>query len=422
MSGIARAAAPFSGVSRQTCYRWAVHPVASIRALPGSDDQYISLVTVPLSTSGSPAPAAPPAEPAAVKVPLSWLLEHAAAPIQYRALTELAEVRPASDAELETMILAYPPALRLAVGHAWDGTGPGGMLGVPKEGTGLETAGTILAVRRLLEYGWSRESPPLLRARRYLFRLLAEDDDPAFLYDLAAGVGDNEGMIAHGRLLLREAAGAALAQAGYESDPRLRGAATRAIERLREFLRSPLAENPWVGTGASRALNEDAAPPSMHLLIMLAHMPVFRLEHHDTLEELFAYLSRRLPRTEARQHVGDEIVPVEHLALGDPIPSKAAMGADMPGALLWLETMARLGFLARHEGWSKLLDRLLDERDRHGVWRGGRAGNVPPAPTQASVWPSYPLEEEQADERSWTDVTFRLALIARLAGRPLEIV
>ena len=110
-----------------------------------------------------------------------------------------------------------------------------------------------------------------------------------------------------------------------------------------------------------------------------------------------------------------------HLALGDPIPHKPAMGADLPGALLWLETMARLGYLAQHEAWSKLLERLLDERDRHGTWRGGRAGAVPPVPEQASVWPTYPLEEVQQGETCWTDVTFRLALIAKHSGRQLEI-
>lgn len=356
-----------------------------------------------------------------MKVPLSWLLEHAAPPLKYRALTELVEVPERDPADFEAMHLSYPPALRLALGHAWDGTGPGGMLTVPAEGEGIETAGTILATRRLLEYGWPRESPPLHRARRVLFRLLAEDDDPEFLYELAPEYAGSEEMIEHGRGVLREAAAAALAQAGYEADPRLRGAASRAIDRLHEFLFSPLAENPWVGTGLSRGISEDAYPPSMHLLVMIAHMPVFRLEHHATMEELFAYLSRPLPKWELRQHVADAFVPTPYLTLGDPIPHKPAMGADLAGALLWLETMARLGFLARHEAWSKLLDRLLDERDRHGVWRGGRPGAVPRAPEQQSVWPTYPLEESQEDETRWTDVTFRLSLIARLAGRPLEI-
>jgi hypothetical protein len=40
----------------------------------------------------------------------------------------------------------------------------------------FEGVGTINAVCRLLEYGWDRESPPLMQARRILFRLLGEDE------------------------------------------------------------------------------------------------------------------------------------------------------------------------------------------------------------------------------------------------------
>jgi hypothetical protein len=38
------------------------------------------------------------------------------------------------------------------------------------------------------------------------------------------------------------------------------------------------------------------------------------------------------------------------------------------------------------------------------------------------VWPLYPLEEALAGDERWTDVTFRLGLIARIAGRTIEPV
>jgi hypothetical protein len=38
------------------------------------------------------------------------------------------------------------------------------------------------------------------------------------------------------------------------------------------------------------------------------------------------------------------------------------------------------------------------------------------------VWPTYPLEPVLEGDARWTDFTFRLGLIARLAGRPIEIV
>jgi hypothetical protein len=36
------------------------------------------------------------------------------------------------------------------------------------------------------------------------------------------------------------------------------------------------------------------------------------------------------------------------------------------------------------------------------------------------VWPVYPLEEHQSGDEKWTDLTFRLGLIARLIGRPID--
>jgi len=53
------------------------------------------------------------------------------------------------------------------------------MLAIPSgRAEHFEGVGTIMATRRLLEYGWDKDTPPLLRARRILFRMLAEDNDP----------------------------------------------------------------------------------------------------------------------------------------------------------------------------------------------------------------------------------------------------
>ena len=53
----------------------------------------------------------------------------------------------------------------------------------------FEGVGTISAVRRLLEYGWDRDAPPLVHARRVLFRLLAEDHDPDYLFEFGGAKG-----------------------------------------------------------------------------------------------------------------------------------------------------------------------------------------------------------------------------------------
>jgi hypothetical protein len=368
----------------------------------------------------TPLSPAPPASP--VQFPIGWLLDHAAPPIKARAMAEVARLTgPASD-RLAGLPYTYRPAMLLALTQSPDGSWGHSMLGVPSaRSEHFEGVGTINAVRRLLEYGWDRESPPLYRARRLLFRLLAEDDDPAYLYDFATKGRPDEDLTRRGRTILREAAAATLAQAGYEGDPRLRGAARRILDRVNSYLRSPLAAKPWVRVGNKQVLPAEAAPPSIYALLMLAHMPLFRSELYDTLDRIYQHLTQPLPRQESAQLVGGHIVNQPHLILGDMLPHRNALEADVPAALLWLELMARLNFLRRNDNWSKMFDRFLDDRDREGVWHPHK-GTAMPRTTNAFVWPSFPLEDTSTggDER-WSDVTFRIGLIARLSGRTVEL-
>jgi hypothetical protein len=295
------------------------------------------------------------------------------------------------------------------------------MLSVPAaKAAHFEGVGTISAVRRLLEYGWDKDSPPLVLARRVLFRLLAGDEDPEWLFEFGGKEASDEDMARRGRAILREAAAATLAQAGYEGDPRLRGAATRIVERILGYLRSPLAQKPFLRVGNQHVLAAEAAPPSIYALTMLAHMPLFRTEHHDTMDRIYQHLSQPLPRQEPVQLCGSSIIPQPHLVLGDFLPNRNAADADVPFAVFWLELMARLGFLRRNENWSKLLDRFLDDRDSQGVWHPHKGMNVARS-ENPWVWPLYPLEEQMAGEERWTDLTFRFGLVARLSGRPIEI-
>jgi hypothetical protein len=295
------------------------------------------------------------------------------------------------------------------------------MLGLPSSrAEGFEGIGTIPAVRRLTEYGWDRDTPPLYHARRVLFRLLAEDDDPDFLFEYAKHAGD-EDMSRRSRAVLREAAAAALAQLGYEGDPRLRGAARRIIERIGGYLRSPLAERPFIRVGNQHVLPGEAAPPSIYALTMLAYMPLFRTEHHETMELIYAHLTQPLPRTEAVQLCGKKIVSQPHLVLGDMLPHRNAADEDVVFAIAWLELMARIGFLRRNENWCKLFERFLDERDNEGVWHP-RKGSAAARSSNPFVYSQYPLEDSRSGDEKWTDLTFRLGLIARLAGRQIEVV
>lgn len=316
---------------------------------------------------------------------------------------------------------SFQPALLLALSQHADGSWGPGMLTVPSaRAEGFRGVGTLSAVRRLLEYGWDRESPPLLRARRTLFRLLAEDDDPAFLYEFAPSRGRVSPELAHhGRAVLREAAAAVLAQAGYEGDPRLRGAARRALDRVDAYLRSPLREKPFVRVGNRHVLAPASAPPSVHFLAMLGHMPHLQSERYDVMERLYAYLSQPQPRSEPASVVAGKVVEEPHLVLGDPVPHRTAADADLPATLYWLESFARLGFLKRNEGWSRLFERLLEDRDADGVWQQPRR-LLTVRSASPIVWPYFPLEPASAVALS-AEVTFRLGLIARLAGRTLQL-
>jgi hypothetical protein len=39
----------------------------------------------------------------------------------------------------------------------------------------------------------------------------------------------------------------------------------------------------------------------------------------------------------------------------------------------------------------------------------------------AYAWPAFPLELQGAGDERWSDVTFRLGVIARHSGRPINL-
>lgn len=371
-----------------------------------------------MATASSPA--SPAEQLAAVTFPLSWMFEHGSPSLQYRSAVEVARL-PLPDGQLDWLPYTSRSAIRLAVTQGIDGMWNDRMMTIPSSRGGeFEGVGTIPALQRLLEYGWSPDSPPIALARRVLFRLLAEDNDPGFLYELGTK-SQTEDQIRRGRSILREAAAATLARAGFESDPRLRGAVRRIVERMEAFFASPIGAKPWVRIGNTHVLAAEAAPPSIFVLRILAHMPLLRYEHHSALEKLYEHLSQPLPRQDPVQLVGRHQMTQPHLILGDELPHRNAVEADVPFALTWLELMARLGFLRRNEGWLKMFDRFLEDCDNKGVWHPHKGMETPKAKSPYA-WPTFPLEESLSAEGRWADVTFRVGLIARLAGRDIKVV
>lgn len=378
-------------------------------------------MTTPIVTPASIF-APPPPPQATLEFPLEWLLDHASAPIQYRAIIDVAKLDDATPAGVANLPYTFRPALELAVQAAVDGVWNNAMLALPSQrAEHFEGIGTVPAYRRLTEYGWDKDAPPIIHSRRVLFRLLAEDADRSLLYELAPTKAKvEEEVIVAQRQLIREAAGAALAGGGFEADPRLRGLARRTVDRMTEFLRSPLAEKPWVRVGNKQVLHPEAFPPTIHALHLLAHMPLFQSEHYEAMELLYDYLTRPLPRQESVQLIGSQLVAVPHVVLGDHLPHRNAVESDVPAALAWLELMARLGFLRRNENWTKMYERFIDDCDRTGVWHPHK-GMAMPKSSNPYVWPMFPLEQTHGGEERWCDVTFRIGLIARLSGRPVEL-
>ena len=366
--------------------------------------------------------------PEPVRFPLGWLLEHASPSIQYRAIIDVGKLGERIPPSIQHLPYSTRGALELALAQSADGTWNGSMLTVPSaRAEGFEGVGTVHAVHRLLEYGWDKDSPPIYHARRVLFRLLAEDNDPELLFEFAPklsskGAKVDDELFASARQTLREAAGAVLAQAGFEADPRLRGAARRTLDRLGEFLRSPVAEKPWVRVGNQQVLSPDAFPPSIYALQMLSYMTLFRTEHYDKMELLYRWLTRPLPRQEALQLAGKKFMPIPNAVLGDRLPHRNAVEGDVPVAIAWLELMARLGFLRRNENWCKMYERFVDDCGRDGVWHPHK-GLAMARSTTPWVWASYPLEPVHgAGDERWADITFRIGLIARILGRGVTLV
>jgi hypothetical protein len=250
-----------------------------------------------------------------------------------------------------------------------------------------------------------------------LYRLLSRDEDPKLLFEFqkfgVAEVGEEPWI----REILREAAAVSLAHAGQGEDPRVRGAAHRIANQVSQFLRSELAENPFAKSGRAWVLNPLAYPPTVFSVTLLAYLPAVQRERAGLVERLGGYLANPAPKKTFAVMCGKRPLKPNFLLLGDPIHVTAAgQTDDLPFALHWMEVLARLGVLARSPSAAKVWTRLLKDCDRDGVWRPKNLRGLPKA---VSPWGyhAFPLEvDTKRLEARNTDVTFRMALIARLAG------
>jgi len=347
--------------------------------------------------------------------------------IRYRTFAELAPAGTATDETLDSARAALEGSKAVQAvtrKQKENGVWGGNMLGLaPSAAQGVKDIGTIPQYRRLLQLGLPSSSRPFKLADRLLFRLLSRDEDPGLLFEFQKAAKGDEAYALWARNGIREAATAALAEAGNLEDPRVRGAAHKVASEVSEFLRSPLAEKPFVRSGSTTVLHPEAHPPDWYSLAMVAALPNLQRERAGFTERLRHYLAQPAPKKAYVLAVGKKKIKPTHLLLGDPVESDSkGVAKDVPLALHYLELLARIGGVAESPSASKVLARLLKDCDENGVWNPKGLRSAPKATSKAS-YHCYPLDlESKAPEWRQVDVTFRLALIAKLMGWSLEFV
>src|SRR6476646_5278068 len=375
----------------------------------------------------SPSPGAFLELPNHHRIALTWLLENAGPPIRYRTYTELAPPGYASPeviADAHMAVVESKAAQAVVKKQKDTGVWGGNLLGLaPSAAQGIKDVGTIPQYRRLLQLEWPRASRPFKLADRVLFRLLSRDEDPSLLFEFQRMVKSDAEAEAWARGIMREAASAALAEAGYADDPRLRGSGHKVANAISQFLRSPVAEKPFVKSGTQLVLHPEAHPPSWYSVAMLSFMPNLQRERAGFTERLGHYLAQPAPKKAFAIQVGKRTVKPQHLLLGDPIDADAkGQPTDIPLALHYIELMSRMGALPWAPVASKVLGRLLKDCDELGIWRPKNLRSQPRAINKIT-YHYYPLQvDAKTTEGREVDVTFRLALIARLLGWSVDFV
>lgn len=365
--------------------------------------------------------------PSTHTVPLSWLFEAASPPLQYRTLVEVVP-EPSRDPEqvaaLREQVLHYKEALAIVRKQKETGLWGGNLLAPePSAAMGWKETGTVYQYRRLLELGWPGDARPFRFADRFLFQLLSRDEDPTLLVEFQRAAKSDPGLALWARSMGAQAAAAALARGAHQDDPRLRGAAHRIASDISLYLRGELAQKPFKKAQGKTVLEPLTYPPTVFSVELLAFMPAVQRERAGFLERLASYFSTPAPRREFWILAGKKVFKPLFEILGDPLHADAQGRIDdVPFALYWLELLARLGILRQVPSASKVLARLYSECTELGIWSPSGLRALPKSDNPV-VAHYFPLEGPgKSPAQRQTDVTFRLGLIARIMGIPLNVI
>jgi hypothetical protein len=366
------------------------------------------------------------------------LFEAASVPLQYRAYSEIvptAEQDPERLAALREAVLAYKPAQAIARKQKATGLWGGNLLApTPSKAHGWAEVGTVYQYRRLRELGWPPFERPFREADRFLFQLLSriEVDDPdkavaqralELLVEFQKPARTDPGLGRWARRLGRDAAACALARGGHLDDPRVRGTAHTVASSISLFLRSEFADKLFRKAHGKTVLDPGATPPTIFAIEMLAFLPPVQRERASFMERLGTYFSSPAPRRAFFILAGKKLLKPMFELLGDPMRSDAqGHVSDIPFAVYWLELLARLNLVRRVPSASRVLARLYSECDDQGIWSPKSLRAMPKATSPLTAH-YFPLEGPgKSPAQRQTDVTFRLALLAKLLSIPVEVV
>ena len=326
-------------------------------------------------------------------------------------------------AQLKDEVLQYRTVKQILRKQRANGSWSGNMLGISaSKAQGVKDIGTVVRYRQLTELGVPRDQRAYRHADRLFYRILSRDDDPALLFEFQKAAKTNPELALWARDMLRDAATATLAHANLIEDPRVRGAAHRIVTNLSQFLRSELAEKPIIRKSSRNILQPGACPPTIFSVATMAFMPRLQRERAGFLDRLEAYITKRAPRRAYVVPLGRKTVKPTFYILGEPLHADAAgHPKDLPFALHWIELLIRLGMLKQSAVAVRILSRLIRECDKQGVWNRPNLRTLPKSASKLADF-SFPLElDGRTAERRRADVTFRLALLAKLAGWDLEL-
>ena len=169
-------------------------------------------------------------------------------------------------------------------------------------------------------------------------------------------------------------------------------------------------------SAGSWVLHPQAYPPTIFSVALLALLPAVQRERAALVDRLGGYLAQPAAKKAFGVVCGKKVYKPNFILLGDPMKvTSAGQTDDLPFALYWMELLARLGVLQHSTSAPRLWARLLKDTDERGVWS---PKNLRTLPRRKSPWSyhAFPLQEGKTPESRQVDVTFRLALIARLAG------